>query len=182
MSRNGAVLRAPGLVSRPVSARGLYLSGPSQDIGQDQDRSTGTAYARQTGALYVYTPLLVSAVLWDVRTTQTYTCQFVTAGDGTTVAFVVQAGVTVDSFAEDWPFIPAAGDFLLLPGKHFLQLKTDDARTVLWRDNGADEYNSAEWGTAFLWYTTNAYATYTLPVKLRCRPLYLSGFTEYEKL
>lgn len=151
------------------------------DYGADQNRNTGSNYARQTGTIYLHVPFIVKSILWDVRTADDYICRFVTTLAGTTSEFDVNTSVSVGGTGEI-EITPTNGDFILTPGAYYLQLATHDGATVGWSDYNAYQSLGTVVSLAGLYYTASDYYQYTIPVKLRGFPLLTSNFTKYARM
>ena len=169
----------PGAVARFPNNPQYLL--PTADYGADKDRDTGSSYARLTGHIYIHRPILVSAILWDIRIAHTFICRFVTAPNGTTSEFDVNTSVVVGG-AGEITITPTGGDFVLTPGVYFLQLATNDATTHLWSDYDSYQYIGDTVSLAGVYYTTLLFLEYTLPVKIRGCAIQQSGLSRYARL
>lgn len=175
--RNGDIGQIPRVVGHVgLGNKNIHLLA-SGDYGTDQNRNTGSNYARLTGLIAVARPMIVSAILWDIRTADTYICRFTSTGNGTTSVFDVNTAHVSAGGGED-VITPTNGDFLLMPGMHFLQLATDDAATVGWSDRNATYEDFTYWQNIYCWYTTT-FSSYTIPIKFRACVIEYSNMVEY---
>ena len=153
-----------GITTPPVWADpGLTFSE-----GPTQNRNTSGAFARLTGAIYTKIPLLLTGVQWYTRKAGTYTLRFVTTFNGTTPLLTITtsqacSAATLTTFVPDVGALPV----LLRPGvTYYLQL-TLDSGTDTWSDYNSDNYDGTYWQSwRGVYYTTSAYASYTIPAVL----------------
>lgn len=181
-NRNGTVYSAPRLVRDTACFGGkyLYFSSNSTNYGPAEDHNTTNSYARQTGRVIVMYPMIVSAILWDVRIADDYICRFVTAIDGSSVLYNVNTSVTVAA-PGTVTITPTDGDFLLLPGVNFLQLAVHDGATVQWWDRNAATQDYTAWFADGICYTTTASYSQQIPIRFTARIANFANMTEYSK-
>lgn len=180
-ARNGAFGRAPRLVRETAFFGGkyLYFTNNSANYGTTQNRSTSGSFSRLTGRLMITCPMIISAILWDVRIADDYICRFVTVGTSTTSVFDVNTSVTVAA-PGTVTITPTLGDFLLLPGVHYLQLAVHDGANIQWWDKNAAHQDYTYYYSLDVYYIASQY-DYTIPMQFTARPAVYANMTGFSK-
>jgi hypothetical protein len=71
--------------------------------------------------------MVVTSIIWDIYATGTYSCEFVTAYNGTTVLYSVNSSF-VPPGSTSYTIVPTAGDFFMPAGLYYPSLASGSLR------------------------------------------------------
>jgi hypothetical protein len=168
----------PARITGPISGFGVdFYRGDTAQWGAVHNRTTGSTYNRQTGNFYLFTPVILRALLWDVYAAATYKIAFVDSSSATPNDVhvfndaIALAGTSVNT-------IPVSPGIILMPGRYYLSIYCSTKKNFY--DQTSPSYDTSDLYIYSSWYDGTGFGSYSLPVQLVGNKIGMSNIANYQ--